>query len=327
MSMNNITNNTPPPIDNIHVIARQKRDGILINIIRHPKARVGVVILAFFVLIAVLGPILSPGDPLAFVDNPNLPPSANHWLGTSGQGQDMFKQVVQGTRVSLMVGFLVGILATVFGTLVGMSSAYFGGRVDDFLSLFTNIFLIIPGLPLLVALAAFLPRGPVTIVLVLAFTGWAGTARVLRSQTLALREKDFVSAALASGENHLRIILVEILPNMASIVASSLFGAINYGIAAQASLEFLGLGNLSKVSWGTILYWAGNNAGLLTGAWWTFVPAGLCIALVAFSLTMLNFAIDEITNPRLKNQKGFYQRLKKNFRSSRLSTPILSDHE
>ena len=323
MSTNNLTS---PPIDKNHVAVRQKLEGI-INIIRHPKARVGVIVLAFFVLVAVLGPVLFPGDPQAFVDLPNQPPSAAHWLGTTGQGQDVFKQVVQGTRVSLSAGFLVGILATAFGTLVGMPSAYFGGRVDDFLSLFTNVFLIIPGLPLLVALAAFLPRGPVTIVLVLAFTGWAGTARVLRSQTLALREKDFVSAALASGENHLRIILVEILPNMASIVASSLFGAINYGIAAQAGLEFLGLGNLSRVSWGTILYWAGNNAGLLMGAWWTFVPAGLCIALVAFSLTMLNFAIDEITNPRLKNQKVFNLLIKKNFRSSRLSTPILHDHE
>lgn len=299
----------------------------LMRIILHPKARVGVVILAFFVLIAIIGPLIAPGDPQEFIDLPNLAPSSTHLLGTTGQGQDVFRQVIQGTRVSLVVGFLVGILATAVGCLIGMSAAYFGGRVDDILSMFTNVFLIIPGLPLLIALAAFLPRGAVTIILVLSFTGWAGTARVLRSQTLTLREKDFVSAALVSGESHFRIILFEILPNMASVVASSLFGAINYGIAAQAGLEFLGLGDLSRVSWGTILYWASNNAALLTGAWWTFVPAGLCIALVAFSLTMLNFAIDEITNPRLKNQSKYNLVVKKKAHASRFCTPIVDDHE
>jgi peptide/nickel transport system permease protein len=303
------------------------RNSQLMRIILHPKARVGVIILAFFVLIAVVGPLIAPGDPQEFIDIPNQAPSSAHLLGTTGQGQDVFRQVIQGTRVSLVVGFLVGFLATMVGSLIGMSAAYFGGRVDDFLSLFTNVFLIIPGLPLLIALAAFLPRGAVTIILVLTFTGWAGTARVLRSQTLTLREKDFVSAALVSGESHFRIILFEILPNMASVVASSLFGAINYGIAAQAGLEFLGLGDLSRVSWGTILYWASNNAALLTGAWWTFVPAGLCIALVAFSLTMLNFAIDEITNPRLKNQSKFNLLVKKNSHTSRFCTPIVNDHE
>lgn len=297
------------------------------RIILHPKARVGVVILAFFILIAIIGPLIAPGDPQEFIDLPNLAPSSTHLLGTTGQGQDVFRQVIQGTRVSLVVGFLVGILATAVGCLIGMSAAYFGGRVDDVLSMFTNVFLIIPGLPLLIALAAFLPRGAVTIILVLSFTGWAGTARVLRSQTLTLREKDFVSAALVSGESHFRIILFEILPNMASVVASSLFGAINYGIAAQAGLEFLGLGDLSRVSWGTILYWASNNAALLTGAWWTFVPAGLCIALVAFSLTMLNFAIDEITNPRLKNQSKYNLVVKKKAHASRFCTPIVDDHE
>lgn len=299
----------------------------LMRIILHPKARVGVVILAFFILIAIIGPLIAPGDPQEFIDLPNLAPSSTHLLGTTGQGQDVFRQVIQGTRVSLVVGFLVGILATAVGCLIGMSGAYFGGRVDDILSMFTNVFLIIPGLPLLIALAAFLPRGAVTIILVLSFTGWAGTARVLRSQTLTLREKDFVSAALVSGESHFRIILFEILPNMASVVASSLFGAINYGIAAQAGLEFLGLGDLSRVSWGTILYWASNNAALLTGAWWTFVPAGLCIALVAFSLTMLNFAIDEITNPRLKNQSKYNLVVKKKAHASRFCTPIVDDHE
>ncbi|MAU08795.1 MAG: hypothetical protein CL607_03160 [Anaerolineaceae bacterium] len=180
---------------------------------------------------------------------------------------------------------------------------YYRGLIDDSLSVLINIFLIIPGLPLLVALAAFLPPGQLTTILALTITGWAWTARVIRAQALSLREKDFTVAALVSGESSLRIMFIEILPNMANIVAGALFNSITYGIAAQAGLEFLGLGDISAVSWGTILYWAGNNSGLLTGAWWTFIPAGLCIALVAFALAMLNYAMDEITNPRLRTDK------------------------
>ena len=126
---------------------------------------------------------------------------------------------------------------------------------------------------------------------------------MLRSQTLSLREKDFVAAAEVSGESRLRIIFGEILPNMLSIVAASLLGSTIFAIGALSALEFLGLGNPSVVSWGTNLYWAGNNAGLLTGAWWTFVPSGACIALVAFAFALINYAIDEVTNPRLRAQR------------------------
>ncbi|MHB8629426.1 MAG: ABC transporter permease [Aggregatilineales bacterium] len=271
--------------------------------LRNRKVILGIVILLFFALLALLAPVLTPGDPLDFSDAPNLPPSSDHLLGTTGQGQDVFRQVVVGTRRSLSVGMAVGLIATAFGTTVGLTAAFFGGPVDDLLSLFMNVFLIIPGLPLLVVLAAFLPPGEATMVFALTFTGWAGTSRVVRSQALSLRHKDFVSAAIVSGESIWRIMLLEILPNMASIVAATLIGSIIYGITAQAALEFLGLGNVSAVSWGTILYWAGNNAGLLTGAWWTFLPAGLCIAAVAFALALLNYAIDEFTNPRLRQEK------------------------
>jgi peptide/nickel transport system permease protein len=267
---------------------------------RNRKALAGGIILAIFALAAIFAPLIAPGDPNVFVGRPHLAPSSEYWFGTTGSGQDVFAQTVWGTRVSLGVGLLVGIGTTIVGGVVGMTAGYLGRRTDDSLSLVTNVFLIVPSLPLLITLAAFLPAGYVTIVLALTIAGWAWPARVMRAQTLTLREKDFVGAAEISGESRARIIVAEILPNMLSIVAASLVGSVIYGIGAQAGLEFLGLGDTSAVSWGTNLYWASNNAGLLTGAWWTFVPSGACIALVAFALTLMNFALDEITNPRLR---------------------------
>jgi peptide/nickel transport system permease protein len=225
------------------------------------------------------------------------------------------------------VGFMVGILTTALAALVGMSAGYFGGRVDDILSLITNVFLILPALPLLVVLVGFLQGSSSWyFIFVLTVTGWSWGARVLRSQTLSLREKDFVSAAEVSGEGRFRIIFGEILPNMLSIVAANMFGATIYAIGAMAALEFLGLGNPSVISWGTNLYWAGNNGALLTGAWWTVVPSGLSIALVAFGLAMVNYAVDEVTNPRLRAQRLASNALSAAGRSSRRAgraTPVV----
>jgi len=269
---------------------------------RRRKVTFSMIVLMIFILTAIFAPVIAPGNPMEFIGLPHQSPSAEFPLGTTGQGQDVFRQLVHGTRRSLGVGTLAGLTATLLATTIGMASGYFGGWVDEILSLLTNVFLIIPGLPLLVALAAFLPPGEITMVFALVVTGWAWAARVIRAQTLSLRQRDFVMAAVVSGESHFRIMFVEILPNMASIVTGAFFNSVVYGISAQAGLEFLGLGNISVVSWGTILYWAGNNAGLLTGAWWTFIPAGTCIALVASALAMLNYAMDEITNPRLREE-------------------------
>jgi peptide/nickel transport system permease protein len=256
--------------------------------------------------------VIAPGDPSDFVARPHQPPSAEHLLGTTGQGHDVFAQTVWGSRSSLSVGIAVGVLTTVVGILVGIGAGYFGGVVDDVISLVTNVFLIIPSLPLLVVLSAFLGSGnPAYIVFVLVVTGWSWPARIMRSQALSLREKDFVAAAQVSGESGIRIVLAEILPNMLSIVVASFLGSAIFAIGAAAALEFLGLGNPSTVSWGTNLYWAGNNAGLLTGAWWTFVPAGLCIALIAFAFVLMNYAIDEVTNPRLRSRGAAVALLKK----------------
>ena len=178
--------------------------------------------------------------------------------------------------------------AVVFlGALIGGAAGYFGGWIDDLLSLGTNLFLVLPGLPLMVVLAAYLPPGPLSIALVLSLTGWAWNARVFRAQVLSLRQRDFVAAARLAGASHMEILFVEILPNLFSLLGSTFIGALIYAIGAQVGLEFLGLGDIGSISWGSNLYWASNDAALLTGSWWTFIPTGLCIAILGFALTLM----------------------------------------
>jgi len=199
------------------------------------------------------------------------------------------------------MGFAIGILTMIVSIIVGLISGYYVGWIDETLSLITNVFLVLPTLPLAILLAAFVAyKGPLTITLVLTITGWSWGARVLRSQTLSLRNWDYVEAARTSGESDLRIIFFEILPNQIAIVAAQFLGTVIYAILAETGLEFLGLGDITSISWGTMLYWAGNNDALLLGAWWWFLPPGLCIAILGAGLAFVNFGIDEIANPRLR---------------------------
>jgi len=292
---------------------------------RDQKAMVGAALLAFFALVALVGPLLVP-DPTALMAVPLQPPSAAHWLGTTGQGQDVLAQTVVGTRISLLIGFGVGLVVVLVGSLVGVAAGYFGGRVDGLLSLLFNVFLVIPGLPLAIVMAAYLPSGPLTVAAVLVFTGWAWNARVVRGQTLALRRRDFVAASLVSGESSLRIITREILPNMTSLLVAQVIGSSVYAIGALVGLEFLGLGDVSAVTWGTNLYWASNDSALLTGAWWTYVPTGVCVALVGFGLVMLNSGFDEITNPRLQMERAWQSYLGAAGQSTSRSTPVVMRH-
>jgi len=293
---------------------------------RDRKASAGAFILAAFALVAIAGPWLA-GDPHALVGIPLQPPSAQHWLGTTGQGQDVFAQLVAGTRVSLAIGFAVGLLVVLIGALVGVTAGFFGGRADALLSLLFNVFLVIPGLPLAIVIAAYLPAGPFTLGLVLVVTGWAWNARVLRAQTLSQRRRDYVAAAIVAGESEFRIVTREILPTMTSLLVAQVIGSTVYAIGAQVGLEYLGLGDVSAVTWGTNLYWAQNDSALLTGAWWTFVPTGLCVALVGFALTMLNSGFDEITNPQLQLERAWRAHLERRGREPSRSTPVVTDHE
>lgn len=293
---------------------------------RDAKARLGAVVLAGFVIVAAFGPLFA-GDPQALVGIPLQPPSLHHLLGTTGQGQDVLAQLVVGTRVSLLIGFGVGIAVVLIGALVGVTAGFYGGRVDGLLSLLFNVFLVIPGLPLAIVIAAYLPTGSFTLALVLVVTGWAWNARVIRAQTLSLRQRDFVAAVIVMGESDLRIIIGEILPTMTSLLVAQVIGSTIYAIGAQVGLEFLGLGDVSAVTWGTNLYWAQNDSALLTGAWWTFAPTGLCVALVGFGLSMLNSGFDEISNPRLQLERVWREHLERRGMKPARSTPVVRDRD
>lgn len=288
---------------------------------RSREARVGLSILAIFALIAAFGPLCTR-DASAFLARPLMPPSSEYWLGTTRQGQDVFARLMVGTRSSLGMGLLVGALVMAIGSIVGLVAAYFGGLVDDVLSVGINVFLILPGLPLAVVLAAFLEAGPSTIALVLVATGWAWNARVIRAQALAVRQKDFVLAAIALGESPWRVMIVEILPNMTSFVFSSFIGATMHAIGAQVGLEFLGLGDVSQVTWGTSLFWAVTNQDILTESWWTMLPTGLAIATFGFALVLINFGIDEITSPRLGVDRNYLRLVGRRSGIARLTTPV-----
>ena len=290
------------------------------------RAALGAGILGAFVLVAAIGPLFV-GDPHELVGVPLQAPSWEHWLGTTGQGQDVLAQLVVGTRVSLALGFAVGLAVVLVGAAVGMAAGYAGGRIDTILSLLFNVFLVLPGLPLAIVIAAYLPSGPATLALVLIVTGWAWNARVVRSQTLSLRRRDFVAAAVVSGESPGRILADEILPSMTSLLLAQVIGSTTYAIGAQVGLEFLGLGDVSGITWGTNLYWAQNDSALLTGAWWTFAPTGLCVALVGFSLGMLNSGFDEISNPRLRLERTWREHLERRGVAATRSTPLVPDDQ
>ncbi|MFS0894561.1 dipeptide/oligopeptide/nickel ABC transporter permease/ATP-binding protein [Microbacterium sp. 179-I 3D3 NHS] len=269
--------------------------------LRSGKIIVGGSVFLLFVLIAVFGPMFVTTDPSAVSTEVLLPPSPEHWLGTTHTGQDLFAQMVYGTRISMFVGVVSAFFATALSLIVGLTAGYVGGIGDELLSVLSNIFLVIPGLPLVVILAGYLPStGSIGIIIVISITGWAWGARVLRAQTLSLRNRDFVEAARVAGDRTFRIIWSEILPNMLAIVASSFLATVTGGILTQAGLAFLGMTDVTEWSWGGILYWAQNSSALLFGAWWWFVPPGLAIAVVGTALALVNFGIDEFVNPRLR---------------------------
>ena len=271
------------------------------------KASIGVALLLIFGIVAVIGPWVAPYNPSQVGSNFNYTPSWSHWLGTTQLGEDVFSQLLAGARPTIVYSLLAGIIATVIACLFGLTSGYFRGLTDDFLSLFINVVLILPTLPILIVASAYANQlnvhGPMVQTVVIAATAWPWGARVLRSQMLSLREKDFVLASRVAGESPFRTIWDEILPNMTSLVVANFIGATLYALLFGVALQYLGLTDESQVSWGSMLYWAENGDALLLGMWTWFIPVGVCIALFATGLTFTNYAIDEFTNPRLRTQK------------------------
>ena len=269
------------------------------------KVAIGLGIVLLFVGMALLAPWIAPTNPTAEIFIPNAPPSFSHWLGTNTFGQDVFSQVVWGTQSSLLVSFAAGGLSTFLAVIVGITAGFLGGWPDRVLSFLMNVFLVIPSLPLLIVLSSYVPAGggQWVIMLVIALTGWAWGARTLRAQVLSLRERDFVLQAQLVGQSWWSIVFIDLLPNMASLVVSVLLYAMIGALLASVSLDFLGLGNVNAVSWGGMLYWAQNNAALINGLWWWFIPPGVAITVFGGALALLNFSVDEITNPRLRRRR------------------------
>ena len=266
------------------------------------KARIGVLLLLAFILVAALAPVIAPYDGTRSDFEALLPPTGEHYLGTTSQGADIFSQLVYGSRISLVVGLFGGLVSTSIALVIGMWSGYKEGTiVDDVLSFITNVAIVVPVLPLMIVLIAYSEvRGVPLIVFVIGITSWAGHARAKRSQIITLRNRDFVTAAKFAGEGSGRIIFREIMPSMTSLVAAGFVGASTGAIGAEAGLSFLGLGDPNTISWGTMLYQADAQGAVGQGLWaWVLAP-GLVLALLITSLTFINFGVDLLSNPHLR---------------------------
>jgi peptide/nickel transport system permease protein len=272
---------------------------------RNRKALIGFVILGIIIVVAIFAPVLAPYSPSAQIYSISVGPSPSHILGTTSSGQDIFSQLLWGTRETLVIAFLAGLFATVLAVLFGVTAAYLGGVTDNVLSAVTDIFLVIPALPLMIIIAALAGAagGMWTLIAVISITGWSYGARQIRPQAQSLRNRDFLESSRVRGEKTAYVIAVELLPNMFSLIVAIFLGAALYAVLASAGLQFIGLGNPSDQSWGTMLYWANNDEALASGSpLWIIVP-GACIALLGAAVALINYAVDEIGNPALRGVK------------------------
>jgi peptide/nickel transport system permease protein len=275
---------------------------------RSPRMIVGLSIVLFFVLVALYGTFFVH-DGNALSNNILKAPSAHDLLGTTQLGQNVLSQLIASAGPTLLVGFAAGLLATIVAVAIGIGGGFLGGRADDLLNLFTNVVLVIPAVPLIIVVSGFLKAGGIgPIILIIAFTSWAGVSRVLRGLTLSMRNRDFIAASKLSGERTWRIVIVELLPNTVAFVISGFIFTVIFAILTQAGLAFLGLGDVNALTWGNMIYWAQVDGALEVHAWWWFVPPGLCIAVLGMGLALINFGLDEVLNPRLRSQRAIRQR-------------------
>lgn len=267
---------------------------------RSAKLVAGLVITVGIVLFAVVAPFFVQ-DPRFSGNDAFLPPSADHLLGTTKLGYDVLAQLAHGARGSLVVGLVAAAIAIVLSLIFGIFAGYAGGWTDEVLTMVTNIMLVIPGLPLVMVIAVYLQNRSLWLVaFILGITGWAGSAVVLRSQARSLRSRDYVEASQVAGERTVRILLVEILPNLLPLLAAQFLFAVVFAILGEAGLSFIGLGPNGSITWGTMITDAYGGNAMSAGAWWWFVPPGLLIAVFGAGLSLVNFSIDEVVNPKLR---------------------------
>ena len=267
---------------------------------RNRKATAGVILLLFFCFLGLFPGLIAGDNPNAEIYGRSMGISSAHLLGTTAYGQDIFAQVVWGTREVLIIAFGAGLAATAIAAIIGVTAAYVGGATDGVLNLITDVLLVIPLFPLLIVIAAYVQNsGTVVLIAVLTLTGWSYTARQLRSQALSVRHRDFLEAAKVRGERALYVVCVEILPTMTSLLVAAFLTNALSAVLFASSLQFIGLGDPNATSWGTMLYWAENNEAFQVAPLWIIVP-GLCIVALGAAFALLNYAFDEIGNPALR---------------------------
>ncbi|HHX92748.1 MAG TPA: ABC transporter permease [Clostridiales bacterium] len=285
-------------------LRRRRMREFLDQVKANKMALTGTIVLAFFVLTAIIGPFFFPFDVMEFgnVEDILQPPGPGHILGTDDMGRDVLGYLIAGSRVSLLVGALATLLCMVIGTIIGIVAGYSGKAVDNILMRITDFFLVIPWLPLMMVLAAILGTSIWNIILVIGVTSWAGTARVVRAQTLSVRERQFVERTVSIGAGSGHIMLYHILPNVFPLVFASTILVAAAAITSETTLSFLGMGDPAHASWGMMLHYAFETGATSTGAWWYFLPPGICVVAVVLAFTLMGYAFDEILNPKLKER-------------------------
>jgi peptide/nickel transport system permease protein len=268
--------------------------------------RLGVIAFVLVVMIAVAGPLLFPFNSAAVSSTSAgllLPPSGQHWLGTDELGRDVFREFLAAAHISLIVGLAATAISMILGAAIGIVAGYYGRWIDNALMRLTDFFLVLPQIPLVIALAAFFGQSLGIIILVIGMTGWPTTARIVRSQTLSLRERQFITRVRSLGTQDSRILRVHILPNVMPLIFANTVLVIGGAILAEATLSFLGLGDPVQVSWGTMLHFAFDSGAIGRGAWWYFIPPGIGIVIVVLAFTLTGHAIDQALNPRLRGSR------------------------
>jgi len=264
---------------------------------------IGLAILLVFIFISLFAPLIAPyGEWEYAVAPPFSPPSPEHLFGTDELGRDLFSLVVYGTRISLLIGFFAALLSAFMGGFIGIFSGYYGGIIDDILMRITDAFLVIPSIVLMIVLAAMLGTSINNIIIVIAITTWPGTARLVRSQVLSLKERPFVEFAKAVGAGDARIMFSHIFPNVLPLIFANMILGISGAILSEAGLSFLGLGDPHHTSWGLILHYASGHGAIAGGLWWYVVPPGICILLLVLAFIFIGYAMDEILNPKLRKR-------------------------
>ncbi len=264
---------------------------------------VGVFILAIFLGIAVVSPFVIRFDPSSFSLNRFAKPSfPDHILGTDEVGRDVFSELMYGARVSLLVGVLASAISVLVGGMIGVLAGYYSGYRDEALMRFTDIFLVIPQLPFMLLIASLAGPSLTNIILVIGLLSWPSTARIVRSQVMTIKERTFVERARAIGASEGHIVRKHVLPNVIPLMFANTILIIAIAILTESTLAFLGLGDPLVISWGSMLHYSFTSLAMSNGAWWYFVPPGLCIALVVLGFTFLGYAMDEILNPKLRKR-------------------------